>query len=345
MVNLINWYLKNKRNLPWRGSKNPYEIWLSEIILQQTRVDQGLFYYQKFIDAYPTVFNLAKESLDEILLLWQGLGYYSRARNLHITAKDIVINHSGKFPDDINGLKKLKGIGDYTAAAIASIAFGIPEAVVDGNVYRVLSRYFSESTPIDSTAGKHRFKLFAGEVLNRARPGLHNEAIMELGATVCLPAKPKCSECPLSDSCIAFNQNSVKSFPVKNGRTKQRNRYLYFFIIEYKKAFFIEKRIKSDIWKGLYQFPCIEKEFSIDLEKIKPMFEGGFHVLEADYQITGVSDEYKHVLSHQIIKGKFIHISLKKSVHNFNYEIIPKENINKYAMPRLITRYLEENSI
>jgi A/G-specific adenine glycosylase len=345
MTHLLKWYKAKKRELPWRQTTDPYKIWLSEIILQQTRVEQGLQYYIKFVEHFPTIFKLAEADIDKVLLLWQGLGYYSRARNLHETAKYIAQNLNGNFPEDFLELKKLKGIGDYTAAAIASFAFNKAHAVVDGNVYRVLSRYFAIDTPIDSSKGKKEFLEIANEVLNIQEPAEHNQGMMELGATVCIPNKPNCSECPLAEKCIAYNNNSMQKFPVKHKRTKQQKRFLYFLVIKNTGTVCIEKREMNDIWQGLYQFPCIETEKRVMDKQLPAKIQDKLSTKPVNYAINSISVEFKHILSHQILIGRFVHLTIAEPIKINGFTCIPEEEIQSYAMPRLITRYLEENGI
>ncbi|MBL4723936.1 MAG: A/G-specific adenine glycosylase, partial [Lutibacter sp.] len=261
---LILWYLSNKRDLPWRSTRNPYHIWLSEIILQQTRVDQGMAYYLKFIKVFPTVNDLAAASEEQVLKLWQGLGYYSRARNLHFSAKYVVEQLSGVFPSTYDEILKLKGVGDYTASAIASFCFNEVAAVVDGNVYRVLSRYFGISTPINSTKGIKEFKLLAQELIDVKDPGTHNQAIMEFGARMCKPQNPDCISCPLNESCVAVSEKSIKNLPVKVKKIKIKQRFFNYLVIQTKdKKTKIGKR-ENGIWKNLYEFPLIETSKEIN---------------------------------------------------------------------------------
>ncbi len=254
---LVSWYKVNKRDLPWRNTTNAYYIWLSEIILQQTRVEQGLPYYLAFLKAYPKIQHLANASEDDVLKRWQGLGYYSRARNLHFTAKYITSNYGGEFPNDYQKILKLKGVGPYTAAAITSFAFGLPYAVVDGNVIRVLSRIFGINTPFDSAIGKKQFQELAQELLIKESSWLYNQAIMEFGAIQCKPKLPDCSICPMQGSCEAYNNNTITELPVRSKKIKVRNRFLYFLMIEKKKGIYLGKR-ESGIWQGLYEFPFLE---------------------------------------------------------------------------------------
>ena len=243
------WYNKNKRNLPWRETSNPYNIWLSEIILQQTRVEQGLPYYYKFIESYQTITDFANANLNDILKLWQGLGYYSRARNMHIAAQYIRDNNKGEFPDNYNELVKLKGIGPYTAAAIASFAFNEKKAVVDGNVYRVIARFDGIYTDINSTIGKHEFAKIADELLDINNPAIHNQAMMELGAMVCKPQNPDCENCPISNNCFAFLNNEQKNLPVKIKKVKVKTRFFNYLIFDYYGNTYLNQRGANDIWQ------------------------------------------------------------------------------------------------
>lgn len=344
MQNLINWYQNNKRDLPWRRTKDPYKIWLSEIILQQTRIEQGTAYYNRFVETFPNVKSLASAHIDQVLMLWQGLGYYSRARNLHLAAKFIVNECGGEFPDNYVSLLKLKGVGDYTASAIASIAFNQAEAVVDGNVYRVLSRYYAEKTPIDSTKGKRLFRELAQDVLDKRMPGMHNEALMELGATVCKPTSPACDCCPINESCEVAHSERVLDFPVKEKKVRQKNRYMYFGIIRYQSRLYIEKREKADIWKGLYQFPCLDFYVKPLKQDLVAKFYSTYHI-DKGCKHGNFSKEIVHVLSHQKIHAQFVEIRIEEELNKSRLLSIDFSDIDNYAMPRLITRYLETYSL
>src|ERR1051325_11203457 len=262
------WYKANKRDLPWRNVRDPYLIWLSEIILQQTRVEQGLPYYFRFAEKYPTVHHLAKAKEAEVMKLWQGLGYYSRARNLHAAAKHIAFELNGKFPATFHEVLRLKGVGTYTAAAIASFAYGEAQAVVDGNVYRLLSRYFGIKAPIDSTKGKKQFLELASSLLDRKDPGTHNQAIMEFGARQCVPKNPSCGTCPLGNSCFARAKKKVNMLPVKEKKTKISERHFHYFLVRHRGYVWINHRSGKDIWKGLYDLPLIESAKAVRTEKI-----------------------------------------------------------------------------
>ncbi len=326
------WYRLNKRELPWRDTNDAYHIWLSEIILQQTRVQQGLSYYKKFTSKYPTITHLANAEEKEILNLWQGLGYYSRARNLHSTAKIIRDKYKGKFPLSYEEIISLKGIGIYTASAIVSFAYNLPKSVVDGNVYRVLSRVFDIPTPIDSTLGKKEFQKLADEILDKKEPGEHNQAIMELGAIICKPLHPNCSTCPLLTKCLAKEKGTIAQRPVKNKKTKIRERYFHFFIYTHEEFTYINKRTQKDIWQNLYQFPLIETKEKANIQE-KKRWENQFHE----------SNVITHILSHQKIHAIFHHLNFPPDKSMKNLEKIPFYRIEEYPIPRLIEKYLKEN--
>lgn len=343
---LIRWYEQNKRDLPWRDTKDPYFIWLSEIILQQTRVAQGYDYYMRFTKTFPTVVSLADAHEDEVLKLWQGLGYYSRARNLHTAAKMIVSQYGGVFPTVYKDILSLKGVGEYTGAAIGSFAFELPHAVVDGNVFRVLSRLFGIDAPIDSTQGKKLFTNLANELLDVNNPGAHNQAIMEFGALQCVPASPNCTICPLSDICLAFSQNKVSSYPVKQGKTKIKERYFNYLDIRIGSSMFLNKRIGNDIWKNLYELPLVETSEKLTLDELqkndafREIFESAGNISIHPMGIT-----LKHVLSHRIIYANFytIEITEDASVQE-KFLKIEKADLFNFAISRLVDRYFEHLS-
>lgn len=345
---LIKWYEKNKRDLPWRNTKDPYLIWLSEIILQQTRVDQGMPYYLKFIENFPTVKHLSKAPEEKVLKLWQGLGYYSRARNLHFTAKLITEKYKGVFPTEFEEIKKLKGVGDYTAAAIASFAYNKPYAVLDGNVFRVLSRLFEIKTPINSTKGKNEFLEVAQELLDKKNPASYNQAIMELGARVCKPQNPHCEGCCLRTYCYSYKNKTTANFPVKENKIKMRNRYFYYLVITDKKSnIVLNKRTQSDIWQGLHDFPLIEHAQSVAEEKIISSKE--FKKIINKRNIIGkVSPYFVHQLSHQKIHAKFIEVNVQSCAEiksMSSYFSAPLKILDKYAIPRLVDKFLEQGPI
>ncbi len=339
-----SWYSIYKRDLPWRNTRNPYLIWLSEIILQQTRIDQGMAYYSRFTDEFPTISTLANASEDQILKLWQGLGYYSRARNLHFTAKFIQQNYNGIFPEDYNSILSLKGIGEYTAAAIASISFNLEYPTVDGNVYRVLSRFFGISDPIDTIGGKKIFNDLGKELIKGTDPGMHNQAIMEFGALQCTPKNPDCNRCPLKKRCFAFLNQKIAELPVKQNKTKQRDRYFNYLVLSCKNHTWIRKRVTNDIWKNLFEFPFIETENEISIENLitQTEFQGTISITDQAI-IENVSDWKIHILSHQRIHYRFIRIQLTDKFHVTEDLIrVNKEDIFNFAVPKLLETYLNE---
>ena len=333
-LNIISWYHKNKRNLPWRETKNPYFIWLSEIILQQTRIEQGTAYYLKFIKRFPKIKDLALADEQEVLNLWQGLGYYSRARNLHATAKYIYFDLNGRFPENYKGLILLKGVGVYTASAIASFAFNESKAVVDGNVYRVLSRVFNIETPIDSLSGKKEFQNLADELITSQVPDVYNQAIMEFGALQCTPVNPSCDICPVQFMCLSFSSGTVKLRPSKTKKLKIKSRFFVFTIQQdLAGKIAIVKREQKDIWQNLFQFPLLE----FDSTEKKGSF---LRSTKFDF----VSKEYKHILSHQHIFATFVFRKVKKIKLQVGEKKISPSQIDDYPIPRLLEKFLEEES-
>lgn len=336
---LILWYLKNKRNLPWRETKDPYLIWLSEIILQQTKIAQGTPYYLKFVEKFGNVSLLAKADEKQVLKLWQGLGYYSRARNLHKTAIYINNNLKGVFPNNYTDLKKLKGIGDYTASAIASFCFNLPEATVDGNVYRVLSRYFGVSTPINSAKGIKEFKQLAQILINPKNPGTHNQSIMEFGALMCKPQKPNCTNCPLNDSCFALQNNQIKTLPIKTNKIKIKKRHFNFIVINNNQHTYIHQRKDNDIWKNLYQFPLIESKHEIDTNKVikSSIFQDFFK--NNSYTISKYNQkQIVHKLTHQHLFTTFWIINTNTCSKN----TVNWQNLSNFALPTLIQNFVDD---
>ena len=339
------WYSLFKRDLPWRHTRNPYYIWLSEIILQQTRIDQGLAYYNRFVEEFPTIFDLASASEDQILKLWQGLGYYSRARYLHFTAKYIVSNLNGYFPDDIDSIKSLKGIGDYTASAIASISFGLEHPAIDGNVFRLLSRYFGISEPTDTSTGKKIFSELAKELIQGTDPGMHNQALMEFGAIQCTPKNPNCLICPLSKRCFAFLQRQIKDLPVKKKKNTQRNRYFNYLVINCDEMFLIRKRIEDDIWKNLYEFPLIESDDKIEIESLMNQKKLQDFFYSGSVTVGNISAWKIHILSHQRIHYRFIKIQITNHIAEYpDYIKVKKEDVFHFAVPKLLETYLIETA-
>ena len=336
---LKSWYLQNKRDLPWRETKDPFKIWLSEIILQQTRVEQGLAYFLRFINAYPKVENLANAEEEEVLKLWQGLGYYSRARNLHFSAQYIMEHFNGKFPSTYNEIIQLKGVSDYTASAIASICYNEPTAVVDGNVYRVLARYFGIYTAINSTKGIKEFKSLAQELLLKEDPGTFNQAIMEYGARMCTPQSPDCESCGLKNSCYAYLEGEVKSLPYKEKKIKIKKRYFNYLVIHTKDdCTELEKRTNG-IWTGLYQFPLIETSKEINHNELIEHSEFHYRFRKVATHIKELpTSEKPHKLSHQHIFSKFWLVEADKYPH----ATISWKEVFDFPVPILIDNFLQE---
>ena len=341
----MEWHFSlNSRQMPWKYEKNPYKIWLSEVILQQTRVEQGISYYNNFIKKYPTIQHLAASKDTELFKLWEGLGYYSRCKNLLATAKNIVDNYQGKFPESYAALIQLKGIGPYTASAIASFAFKLPHAVVDGNVNRVLSRFFGISNPIDSTDGKKIFSNLADELLDKKSPDVYNQAIMDFGATICKPKSPLCHDCILSSDCYAFHHDQIAVLPVKGKKLIKKERWFYYFIIEYKGQFYINKRDKKDIWQGLHEFVMIESNHRSKpktLIQSNELFAESFQFL----QIKNSSKVYKQQLTHQTIHAVFIQVKTQEKISLSPYIAIAKKDLRKLAFPKIINQFLDDDSI
>jgi len=339
---ILDWYHQNKRSLPWRKSLNPYKIWLSEIILQQTRVAQGAPYYLRFVEQFPTVHHMANASEEEVLKLWQGLGYYSRARNLHATAKIVVDQYNGEFPDTYNELLKLKGVGDYTASAISSICFNKPQAVVDGNVYRVLSRYFGIDIPINSAEGIKYFKSLAEKVMDVNDIRDYNQGIMEFGAIQCSPKKPLCLHCPLNESCVALQKGIVGQLPVKLKKTKVRNRFFNYIIPIYIDAdgnrfTNLQQRKGKGIWQNLWEFPLIESNSMLEIEDVdnryKQLFEGNGEIELIEFNEVAII----HKLSHQHLHTKFWILNTNTEIPNQ----ISFEKIKDFPVPVLIADFIK----
>ena len=333
---ILQWFRENGRALPWRETRDPYAIWLSEIILQQTRIEQGLPYWERFMRHWPTVDALAAASEDEVLREWQGLGYYSRARNLHTAAKQVVAG--GGFPTTIKGLRALKGIGDYTAAAIGSFAFGLPSAVVDGNVYRVLARHYGISTPINTTEGKKEFQALAQDLLLPALnkegtgAGLYNQALMDFGAIQCTPAKPLCLQCPLQDSCVALREGRIAELPVKQKTLKVKERHLTYIYIRYNGETALRRRSAGDIWQGLYE-PLLTDALPSDSAT------GTLVPRDAVLLRQGL----KHILTHRVLYADFwLWQPAERPLLPEGYFWVPESNVDRYAIPRLIEKMLEE---
>ncbi|MDO6595559.1 A/G-specific adenine glycosylase [Oceanihabitans sp. 2_MG-2023] len=336
---LTRWYSVNKRDLPWRRTTNPYFIWLSEIILQQTKVDQGLPYYEAFVTNFPTIFRLAEAEEEEVLKLWQGLGYYSRARNLHATAKHIVNALNGKFPDNYKDLIKLKGVGDYTASAIASICFNEVCAVVDGNVYRAFSRYFGISTPINSTQGQKEFKILAQKLINKEDPATFNQAIMEFGARQCKPKNPDCTICPLQNSCVALQKNLITALPVKKKSLKPKKKHFNFLVFVSREGdTILEKREGKGIWQNLFQFPLIESEQSMTFNSMTAQLKNHDLTRDTIFNLSLYNEEeIIHKLSHQHLYTKFWIIEIDRLA----LKGISINEIKKYPVPILVSNFID----
>lgn len=337
---LIKWYLQNKRDLPWRSTTNPYLIWLSEIMLQQTRVAQGTPYFLAFTTAFPTVFDLAKANEEEVLKLWQGLGYYSRARNLHKTAQHVAFELGGVFPATYNELLKLKGVGEYTAAAIASFSYNEVVPVVDGNVFRVLSRYFDVETDIALASAKKEFAALAFELMPKDNPAIFNQAIMEFGALQCVPKSPNCSICVFNDSCAALQKNKVAQLPVKSKKVKVRNRYFnYLVVADDNEDTVIQKRTAKGIWQNLYEFPLIETDKVEDFEFVYERVQENFFHENKVVSIMECNEEsIIHKLSHQHLYIKFWKVSLKGTIKNG----VSNEVLKTFPFPIVIHNFIEK---
>ena len=338
---LIDWYSGHKRDLPWRSTRDPYKIWLSEIILQQTRVEQGLPYYERFIHKHPNVSALASEDVEGILKLWEGLGYYSRAKNLHRCAKQVVDKHQGVFPENYHDLLTLPGIGPYSAAAIASFAYKEPVAVLDGNVYRVISRVFGIRDDMSQSRTVKIFTQIANELIDASQPDNYNQAIMEFGALHCKPQNPLCENCALSDMCYAFENNAQKQLPVKSKKIKITTKHFSYIVFENENQIAMKKRDDSGIWKGLYDFHLVSSEQKMDEESIL----ASLNLDISKTHVEDISKEYKHILTHQRIYATFYRIrsqngTLLEETGLTYYNLDQVEDLPK---PVLISKYLNEN--
>jgi len=338
---LITWYLKNKRDLPWRNTVDPYKIWLSEIMLQQTRVAQGLPYYLKFVTEFPSVNHLAEASKEQVLKLWQGLGYYSRARNLHATAKHVTYVLGSLFPDNYTELKKLKGVGDYTASAIASICYNEPKAVLDGNVFRVLARLYGIDSPINTPEGGKLFSKLSQELIDIKRPDIHNQAIMEFGATHCTPKKPKCETCVFNDKCVALKNDEVGILPVKLKKIKVKKRFFNYLVpIASNGTTMLCKRAEKGIWANLYEFPLIETEGAIEYDELLGKVAQK-ELLAEPFSLSMYNEkEIVHKLSHQHIYTRFWIVTTDEKLK----PAIPVSEIDDYPVPVLIANFINEFS-
>ncbi len=343
---LLRWNTKeNNRLMPWKGEKDPYKIWLSEIILQQTRVEQGWNYYNRFITTFPDIKKLAKAPEQKVFKLWEGLGYYTRCKNLLATANYIAREKNGKFPGTYDELLDLKGVGTYTAAAIASFAFNLPHAVVDGNVYRVLSRFFGIEMATGTTTGKKFFTELAEELLDKKHPGIYNQAIMDFGAVICKPKNPLCIQCPLKTRCIARLKGKIDELPVKAARLTKKKRWFYYLIFEYNGKIYIRKRGAKDIWENLYEFVLVETERPITMENIKATDIFKKIAGKGMPSILQVSEMFRQQLTHQTIHSCFIRLKLKNAPQLKDYKAVGYRELSRLPFPKIITAYLAENEL
>lgn len=343
---LLEWNeTENKRQMPWKGESDPYKIWISEIILQQTRVQQGMEYYNRFIATFPDIQTLATASEKEVYKLWEGLGYYSRCKNLIATAKFIHEELNGKFPDKYEGMLALKGIGTYTASAIASFAFNLPYAVLDGNVFRVLSRFFGEEIPINTTEGKKFYGALSQSLLNKKSPGKYNQALMDFGAVICKPAAPLCLQCSLRNKCVAFLEKKVADLPVNTKTVRQKERFFNYLIVEYNDKVYVRKRTGKDIWQNLYEFILIETKEWLD-ESTLPVNKEILQILnQSDFTISFISPKKSQKLTHQLITGQFIHIKIKKPLRNIEYFPVSGKQFKALPFPKFIASYLADKNV
>lgn len=343
---LLKWYPDFCRHLPWRETKEAYPIWISEIILQQTRVIQGLPYYYRFLERFPDLYALAEATEDEVLKTWQGLGYYSRARHMHEAAKDIVNRFHGQFPSSAAQLEQIKGIGPYTAAAVASFAFDEVIPVLDGNVARVVSRYLGLYTPIDTTLGKKQIRDVLTEWIDPSHPALFNQAMMEFGALQCIPKAPQCEICVLKQECVAYRGDMVSQLPVKSHRTKVRDRYFYYLVMDDGHSVYLHQRQSRDIWKGLWEFPLIETdtEVALDVLMAQPSWKKWFtHDIPTVFEMTPV---YNHVLTHQKLHARFLRLTIPQPISDTvdpSLVAVPKNEVGDYAVPKLLDQYLMDH--
>lgn len=336
--NLLPWYKEHHRDLPWRKTKDPYFIWLSEIILQQTRVDQGMPYYRHFIEKYPTVKSLANASEQEVFKSWEGLGYYSRARNLHAAAKTIVSDFQGVFPKEMKDIRNLKGVGPYTSAAIGSFAFGHVQAAIDGNAYRVFSRFLQIKAAIDTPKGKKQFELIGAELIDQTDPASFNQAIMELGATICTPKKPLCQECPLQEKCLSAHSPERLNLPVKSKKIKKKDRYFDYLVLQYQGKVLIRERKNKDIWSGLNEFYLIENT----VPNSQKVLDQTFHKIPYSSVKWNVHNQ-KRILTHQRLFITFHLVELQKSLMLEDFRWISVEDIKDFAFPKTLQLFVEQH--
>lgn len=341
---ILRWHKTVHRPLPWKGEKNPYLIWVSEIILQQTRAEQGVPYYLKFRKRFPSVESLAEASEDEVLRLWQGLGYYTRARNLHAAAKFICHKLAGRFPGDYQSIRRLKGVGEYTAAAIASFAYNQPCPVVDGNVLRVLSRLFGIETAIDSARGKEQCRALAEKLMPKKHPARYNQAVMDFGALQCVPINPDCSRCPLKKICLALKKNMVARLPVKSKKAKPKHRYFHYLVIREGNFTYLSKRNGRDIWKNLYEFPMIESNAALGISELAKTarWKEIFQKIKP-HQIK-FSGKFRQLLTHQKIEASFFEIHVSRRMEGNGLIRVGYGFSEKFAFPGIIRLYFLKQS-
>jgi A/G-specific adenine glycosylase len=333
--------------MPWKGEKDPYKIWISEIILQQTRVQQGLAYYKRFITAFPDVKSLARAREQKVYKLWEGLGYYSRCKNLIASAKYIHENLGGKFPEEYENILSLKGIGTYTASAISSFAFNKPYAVLDGNVFRVLSRFFGMEIPINTSTGKKVYAELAQQLLDKKKPGEYNQAIMDFGAVICKPLSPACLECPLRNECVAYQTNRVSELPVNEKIIRQKKRFFNYLVVSLANKYYARKRTEKDIWQNLYEFILIETDSLINDDESLLKNEQFRTTFTANhFKINFISKKYSQKLTHQLITGRFFHIELKKPLPlSEKWQLVSKKHLNTLPFPKFIVSYLRDKNV
>jgi A/G-specific adenine glycosylase len=342
---LLKWNnTENTRTMPWKGEKDPYKIWISEIILQQTRVQHGLGYYNRFIKAFPNVHSLAFSPQDKVFKLWEGLGYYSRCKNIIASAKYISEELKGEFPKEFNKILLLKGVGSYTASAIASFAYDLPYAVIDGNVFRVLSRFFGIKVPIDSIEGKRHYSTLANELLDKKTPGIYNQAIMDFGAVICKPQIPLCEICPLRINCVAYIKGMVSVLPIKEKSIIRRKRWMYFLVIENNKKNYVRKRTQKDIWQNLYEFVLIETPAPLTISTLQKQefFKNIFG--SAKFKITKISKPYTQQLTHQTITGQFIEIDSSPLILK-DYRLVTQKTLTTLPFPKFPAQYLKDKNV
>ena len=341
---LQEWSHAHPRPLPWKGIRDPYRIWLSEVLLQQTRVEQGLPYFERFVRAYPTIADLAAAPQEDIYKLWEGLGYYARARNMHAAAKSVMEEHNGTFPATYEAIRTLKGVGDYTAAAIASFAYDLPHAVLDGNVYRVLSRWFGIGTPIDSTEGKQEFSRLAEAILDKNNPAAHNQAMMDFGATWCTPKNPHCARCPFQDQCVAWQEGRVAELPVKAKKLVKKERFFAYIVVRKGDSTFLQQRLEKDIWQNLWTFPALEpEELPTTLGEARALLPPEWN----EIPIVSLSKPFKQTLTHRLVQVVFVVVDWHESLTPFLTNTQPvswAKAAPELPVPRIVEWYWNERN-